>query len=107
MVDFTELADAAALRCAAENVRDPERSAEALRGLDRLEARVAELEAALADERAVRKARLAALEWLLSKRLHVMQTGIDVLGDRQEADEFYSHLSAAVGAQVGPREGEQ
>lgn len=198
MADFTELADAAALRCAAGNVRDPERRASALRELNRLNARVAELEAALsvrdealaqppdaaqhpvytsvaehvagiaalllldgrardaelvsgvvprvaelgtrvaelerenerlqecarasvwaekalkddADaERDVSKARLAALEWLRDQGVAVQGDSEPVywpdIDDDQPALEFWENLSAAVGREVGPREGEQ
>jgi len=98
MVDFTELADAAALRCAAENVRDPERSAEALRGLDRLEARVAELEAAL------EYLRMSGVSLASGGRVHKpVRDG----NQPQSAEVFYSCLFAAVGAQVGQRENNQ
>ena len=55
--------------------------------------RVAEL-AALAS------ARLRALEWLRER------TSITVFPDAQDRAEFYGYLSAAVGAEVGPEEGD-
>ena len=67
-------------------------------------------------ERELSAARLAALEWLREHSLHMRWAGCGSCGGWgpelvrcivAHADDFYSALSDAVGAEVGPREGEQ
>ncbi len=71
---------------------------------------------ALEREREASAARLAALEWLREHSLHMRWAGWGSCGGWgpelvrcivAHADDFYSALSDAVGAEVGPREGEQ